>query len=739
MKISLNWLKDYVDLDGISAETIADKLTKTTCEIEGVEHKTLQEGIVAGEVIECKKHVSSDHLHVLKVKLSTGETRQIVCGAPNAREGIYVAVDTLLPSKELRGVKSDGMCCSLAELGLAGDDEGIWELENLEIPACEDWVFEIDNKSITNRPDLWGHYGLARELSVIFGRKLKGIDTGNTLKFDKLPRLDIKIESKNCLSYSSIMIDNVDGISSPFILQNRLYNCGHGSHGFLVDITNYVMLCFGNPVHAFDADKFNAVGGAKGKRDIKIRIGSAGRQFITLKDNIIEPDGDMLFVKSNDTPVALAGIMGGKDSGISKDTKSVIFEIASFDAINIRRTAMKLNLRTDASARYEKGIDPEVNFLAVAEVLRLVEKYAKRAVAVSSYTRVINYDKRDIEISLTKEYLDSFVGVKLSEDGILKTLCGLGFDSSIEKGKIGVKVPSFRSWNDIANKYDVIEEIVRFYGYENIKPLAPKVTLRRVERDIRQTGLESIKDCLVMKYGFTEVHTNIWYNTGICKSLNIEPVSYLKVINPFNKNDDKIRSDLLTSLLCLKQQGRIFEAARVWKTSNGKGENGEEEVRLSGVCESYIEAAEILRDLFDCKFKLRTADKDLLHPINNASVLINGQNVGCVGVIHPRIGKDLAGFEINLSMIDFKRKDEKAADISKFPKTILDFTFEWNGIYDELSGIFDGYDFYLKDIYENKFTLSFVLKSLVKTFTKSEIDAEHKKIIERAKRGGLSI
>ena len=278
MKISVDWLKEYVDLKGITAKEIAEKLTQITCEVEEV--ITLGNGlesVVVGKILTCDAHPQSDHLHLLTVDIGKKEPLHIVCGAPNARAGIVVAVATvgtimpdgmeIVPAK-IRGCESFGMCCSYAELGYKAEDDGIIELPSetkigtpitAVLPGLQDEIIDIDNKSITNRPDLWGHYGIARELSVIFDRPLKQIDTAIVHEYDNLEKLNIKIESENCLSYGAIKVGNLGGVVSPDVIQNRLYKLGHNSHGFLVDITNYVMFAFGNPLHAFDAQKIGKI------------------------------------------------------------------------------------------------------------------------------------------------------------------------------------------------------------------------------------------------------------------------------------------------------------------------------------------------------------------------------------------------------------------------------------------------------------------------------------------------
>jgi phenylalanyl-tRNA synthetase beta chain len=784
MKISVNWLKDYVNLDGISTAEIADKLTQITCEVEACEHKGSNlNSVVAGKVLTCEAHPKSGHLRLLTVDIGKLKPLHIVCGAANARAGITVAVATVgtkLPNgleiqrSEIRGEESRGMCCSGAELEISADNDGILELPDTAaagqpitdvMPEICDDILDIDNKSITNRPDLWGHYGIARELSVIFGRKFKAVKTDSLAEYDDLPKLSIKIENDNCLSYSAMKVADVGGVASPILLQNRLFYCGHSSHGFLVDITNYVMLCFGNPVHAFDA---RTVG--------KISVGGipAGQKFTTLKDNEIIADKDMLFIKSDGRPVALAGIMGGKNSEIKPDTKDAVFEVATFDSSCIRRTGVKVGIRSDASMRYEKALDPETNFLAMSEILRLIAKYEKDAKILSAFTRVVGR-KAEIpvtKITLKKSYLENFVGVSFNTKptdknrrafdykAMTKVLSGLGFSPKITKEEISVTVPSYRMWKDISTKADICEEIIRFYGYNNIAALAPAVPIKPIVKDKNAAAIDTIKNLLANKFGFSEVHTNIWYDTKAAKALNVDLVSHLTVINSFNKNDDKIRSEILTSMLSAVLINKTQKEIRLFEIGSAvpalKDNLAAEEKHLGIVAANYEKLAAYVKDIFnilgcELSYKVGECKNIKFHPKNNAVIFIQGAAVGEIGVIHPKILAGYAGCEINLSACDFNAiKTCIAPTLSKFPKTEFDFTFIWNGIYADLENIFAAYKnpyimgYALKDIYnesknENKYTITVTIGSYEKTLTGGEISAQHKEIIKYAEQNGVKL
>ncbi len=767
MKISVDWLNEYVDLKGISAQEIADKLTQITCEVEEVVKVGYGlDTVVVGKILTCDAHPQSDHLHLLTVDIGKKEPLNIVCGAPNARAGIVVAVATvgtvmpdgmeIVPTK-IRGCESFGMCCSYAELGYQAEDEGIIELPSdtklgtsitMVLSGLKDEIIDIDNKSITNRPDLWGHYGIARELSVIFDRALKTIDTNIVHEYDDLTPLKIKIEDERCLSYGAIKIDNIGGVVSPNIMQNRLYKLGHNSHGFLVDLTNYVMFAYGNPLHAFDAEKVN---------DITVGNVKAGTEFETLKDNKIIATEDMLFVKSNGQPIALAGVMGGKNSEITDTTTATILEVATFDAANIRRTSVAVGIRSDASMRYEKSLDPELNWYAVSEFLRLIREYAPQAQIRSSFTRMVSKKGQQPvrEIVVTKQKLNSYTGVDFTgiDTMISQKLTGLGFAPKIDDEKIVVTVPSWRSWKDVTTPADVIEEIIRNYGYQNIKPVAPVVNIAPVPVSSISKIKDTLKDMLAWKYAFSEVHTNIWYDAKSLKHLKLEVPSFATVQNPFNKEDNRIRSMMLPSMLTVAANNKNQPNVRVFEIGHVINQDGMETENLAGVAVGmdYKTLSEVVATLFTqvglpVTFRLEQSTLGVWHPKNNALILQGDKVVGTIGIIHPQVMANAVGFELNLSVLDYQSiTQELAPKLSKFPKTELDFTFVWDGVFADLDAIWHKYKnplvtkYCLSGVYENKFTLTFTLSSTEKTLDKTEINKIHQEILDFATQNSVHL
>ena len=362
MKISINWINDYVDLSGISPEELVKRFNLATAEIEDVEYKGKNiQNVVFGKILSVENHPNSDHLHILKVDVGS-EQLQIVCGAPNVRVGMVTAVclpgGSVLAGKikpcKLVGVESFGMCCAEAELGIGSDDDGIMDIKEpvtigqdiKEVWPVDDVVIEIDNKSLTNRPDLWGHYGLAREFSAIFDRPLKKMPLEDLKQYENLPKIPVNIETENCFRYSAISVQNITAKKSPRAMAIRLNYAGMRDINLLADLTNYVMLDAGLPMHAFDN---------KIVKGINVLESDGSVVMKTLEGEEHKPPVHAtLIYDENREPVAIAGVKGGLKSGISDETNSVLFEGAVFDCENIRKTSRAIGLITDASQRYEK-------------------------------------------------------------------------------------------------------------------------------------------------------------------------------------------------------------------------------------------------------------------------------------------------------------------------------------------------------------------------------------------------
>ena len=422
MIISLNWIKEYVDLSGIDEDTLVKRFGLSTAEVESVQHKGKDiENVVVAKILTVENHPNSNHLHILTVDDGSGKPVQVVCGAPNvrvglktffARVGANVCGVKIKPAK-LAGVESFGMCCGGNELGIEADTTGIIELDDAatigqsikDILPVEDVLIEIDNKSLTNRPDLWGHYGIAREFSAIFNRPLKPLNLQDLHQFDNLKSLDIKVETKNCFRYSGITVDCITRKTSDALIKLRLCYCGMREVNFLADLTNYVMLEVGQPMHAFDNDVVKGVVVCENKQPV---------QMETLEQQVhTVAAGSVLICDENRQPVAVAGVKGGLKSGITDKTKSLFIESACFDCAAIRKSSRSIGLSTDASLRYEKSLDPQLCETATQRMLCLLKQHNPQMQVTSRFTDVYNFKYPTYNLQIDADFISKRGGCPL--------------------------------------------------------------------------------------------------------------------------------------------------------------------------------------------------------------------------------------------------------------------------------------------------------------------------------------
>ena len=384
MLISMNWISDFVDLTGLDKMALIRQFSLSTAEVENeIFHKGADlSGVVAAQIVSVENHPESHKLHLLKVDAGDGQLTDVVCGAPNVQLGMKTAFakvgaqlgDITISPRKLAGYTSYGMCCSEKEIGISDDNSGIMVIPE-DVPCgtdlkalypIDDIIFEVDNKSLTNRPDLWGHYGMAREFSTLSGRPLKALPVADLAAYNNLPAIDMKIEDPLCQRYSCLRVENINRHVSPMAMRIRLNYCGMRDINFLADLTNYLMLEMGQPMHAFDSRKVEK---------IRIRRFPESFPFQTLDKVERTIDPNTLMICNGDKPVAIAGIMGGLDSEIVDDTTSLTLESATFDAASVRKSSVRLAHRTDASARYEKSLDPEMTTVAIARFVKLLKEY----------------------------------------------------------------------------------------------------------------------------------------------------------------------------------------------------------------------------------------------------------------------------------------------------------------------------------------------------------------------------
>ena len=488
MKLSLSWIKDFVNIpEDMDMKQLAYDLTMDTVEVEDVEYLADRfDHMVVGVIEDIEPHPNADKLRVCKVDIGDGEIKDIVCGGINLEKGMRVAVScpgaivrwhgdgepVEIKKSKLRGVASYGMICASDEIGLgdlfpASQEAEILDLSAFDVPAgttladaldLNDVLLEIDNKSMTNRPDLWGHYGIAREIAALYNLPLAEIKP-----FDTDVQSDFNVEIADpdrCPRYIGVEMSGVNVKEAPYQMQNRIWKVGMRPINALVDITNYVMLATGNPTHAFDADNISD--------HIVVRHAAENEKLLLLNDKELSLCTDDLVITDSEGPVALAGVMGGAKDSILPKTERVILEVANFEAAGIRRTALRYDNRTEASSRYEKAIDPERCDQALALSMQYFkELYPEMKVTGYCDKYVKKLKRAEIDVNLV--WLEKRLGKHLTNDEIQGKLEKLGFDVQINGEDMHVIAPTWRSTGDISIKDDVMEEVARMYGYDNFE------------------------------------------------------------------------------------------------------------------------------------------------------------------------------------------------------------------------------------------------------------------------------
>ncbi len=713
MFLSMNWIGDFVDLSGLDKKALIKNFTLSTAEVEDIYVKGEDTyGVIVAEIASVEAHPKSQKLHLLKV--NTGkELLDVVCGAPNVRVGMKVAFATVGSSvcgkkidvATVAGFTSNGMCCGAAELGISDDTSGLFEITDdialgtdlKSVYDIDDIIFEVDNKSLTNRPDLWGHYGMAREFATITGRPLREIPVADTKKYKNLPAVSVDVKAKDLVwRYTALKVENITRKVSPVNMQIRLYYCGSRAINFLADLTNYVMMELGQPMHAFDNRKVDK---------IEVQTFANPLTFRTLDGVERNIDDKMLMITSNDVPVAIAGIMGGDASKIEDDTDSLLLESATFDGVSVRKTTTRLGLRTDASMRYEKMLDPELCKTATERLLKILEDNCPDVKVVSCFTDVYVKHYDTIVLDFDKKFVDRYTGIDISSDRIETTLTGLGFGVKRNGDNFSVTVPSWRATKDVTIKADIIEEITRIYGYDNFEIHTSKNALRPVLKEKAKSDEDRMKDLLVKSYRMHEVHSYIWSDVQKNRELGIETPANVRVINAQTPDHQFLRVSMIPTLLSFVKDNRAyadtFGLFEIGHTVEGLKENGycNEYKKLGAVFfdrkgseESLFLKArdavvEIGGDILhkEIVFRPSEAAPAYAHPANVFDILVDGETVGVLSTLHPTVlgnvdkKANVVFFEINTDKFSKHKADGiRYAEPSKFPAIDIDLTFNVN-------------------------------------------------------------
>ncbi|MBI4975481.1 phenylalanine--tRNA ligase subunit beta [Candidatus Peregrinibacteria bacterium] len=629
MLVSLNWLKDFVELPkNVDGKSLAHDLTLKTAEVDNViDEGKIYEKMVVGHVLELHKHPHADKFKIAKVSIGK-ETVQIVCGGENLKEGMYVAVSlpgakvkwhgegeyVTLEETKIRGEKSYGMICAGNEIGIEdmrahGEATGRARRErvprdrSLQInraqrdeqsgsASCEtkrayqttsardimdlssikqapgtplqslfgknDIIFEFDNKSLTHRPDLWGHYGIAREIAAITKSKFKPISPKV-----KIPstgeKIGLKIEAEDlCPRYCGLIINNIKVEESPDWLKTRLKATGHGTHNNIVDVTNYILAELGQPMHAFDKSYI--------KKGIVVRRAKKGEKITSLdnKERILSEE--MLVIADHEKPVAIAGVMGGENSEINKNTTSIILESANFSASSVRRASTKLGLRTESVQRFEKALDPNLAELAIKRAAELILKICPKAVIAGPITDKGKFNKKPLKINLNYKTIISKIGVEISKKEIMEILKSLEFKVLQKAQGFTVEIPSFRATKDVLFEDDLIEEIARMFGYEKIPPSLPTLPTKLPMENTERFKKHRAREFMSYGLGFDEIYNYSFYGKKDFEKCLMTEKSHLKLLNSLSEEQTHLATSLIPNLLKnLESNTKYFDEIRLYE------------------------------------------------------------------------------------------------------------------------------------------------------------------------------
>jgi phenylalanyl-tRNA synthetase beta chain len=606
MKISYNWLKQYIDID-LTAEQVAEILTLTGLEVEEIEHVGSSfNGIVVGEVRSVRPHENADRLTVCTVNAGTGNDLQIICGAPNVRAGQKVPVamvGSVLPIKledgsnlvirkaKIRGVASEGMICAEDELGLGDDHSGIMVLNPDIEPGTpfssvyssyEDYVFEIG--LTPNRPDASCHIGVARDIAAVTGQELQLPDNtsaGHTSSLED--RIDICIENPDkCYRYVGMMVENVTIGPSPDWLQNRLRAIGLRPINNVVDVTNYVMYEFGQPLHAFDYERIAG-------KTIIVKDYNHEIPFTTLDDSARKVPAGSIFICDGDKPVAIGGVMGGVNSEISDTTSTVFIESASFNPVSVRKTSKSLSLQTDSSYRFERGVDPNITRVAAARCADLIAETAGGAI-IGGITDVYPEEIKPIQVNLRPAFLKRILGTDIDTGTVTAILQRLGFQPEVNGTVVKCMVPTFRP--DVTMEIDLVEEVARIYNYNNI-PTTGRIAFSKPSLLPKEEIFQTLLRDTAKAMGFQEIYTNSLLPDQVAHTMP-DADHLLSTLNPISKDQSLLRPTLGYGFLKtaaynfnrLAEGVRLFELGNIFsKSASGTYHQGirEEAVLLLGV------------------------------------------------------------------------------------------------------------------------------------------------------------
>jgi len=708
MAISMNWVKDYVDLTGVDLKELAKRITDSGVNVEKVVQSELN-NLVVGHVLECEMHPDSDHLHVCKVDVGE-EVLQIVCGAPNVRVGLKVIVSligAILPGgfeikkSTIRGVESYGMLCALSELGLEEETpenraKGIFELPNdskvgsdvVKLMGLDDTIYELDlnpNRNI----DCTNHIGFAYEVASVLGKKVVMPNISYTTVKDSIKKhFSLEVNTPNCTMYNAKMVTDVVVKESPDFIKNRLIAAGMRPINNVVDISNYIMLEYGQPLHFFDKDKL----GDK----ILVRMAGDNETIVTLDKKTRLLTSEDIVITDGEKPVCIAGVMGGENTEVDENTKNILIESAIFNSFNVRYTSLRLDLRSEASLRYERGLNYENTSLAIERACHLLEKYADGKVLKETIVHD-NVEKKVKCASVTKNDVNSVLGLNMDDSDIKHSLDNLGFKYEYKNDEYVVEIPN-RRLDVEAHKQDLIEEIGRLYGYDKIVSKLPVVTTKE-GKYIGAVKYRKLISKRLRSLGLNECRTYTLISDEENNMFTFDRKESIPLLRPMSNDKKIIRQTLIPSLLKVYEynKARGVKDVLLYEIANIYHDKDQEDTKISVLMKgNYVSSTwnsnnikvdfylikgilENLLDYLGLKNRYQLVEKvvDGIHPGISCEITLDREVIGYMGRVHPNVSKDEI-YVLELSMnklVDKKIKPIKFKEISKYPSIVKDLAF----------------------------------------------------------------
>src|ERR1700722_337310 len=682
MKFSYHWIRELVPGLDIEPQELMRLITMKTAECEGLEQVGAALAGASVARVQNVEWIPGSHNQVVVVETARFGTKRVVCGAPNCRPGMLTAYLPLAPMV-IEGVESEGMLASALELGITSDHSGIVELESEALLAA-DTIIEVDNKSLTHRPDLWGHYGMAREVAAIAHGKLRDPVKLDLLPKDKAP-VEIAIEDfVLCPRYSALVFEDVTVQPSPLWLQYRLESIGLNAINNIVDVTNYVMAELAQPMHAFDAEKLHG-------QKIFVRKARMGEQFVALNDESYTLSPSNLVIADAEGAIALAGVIGGLHSAIGPGSKRIVLESANFQAASVRKTSVALKLRTDASVRFEKSQDATNTVRGLARALELLEQVSPGIRLVGGLADSHRELKTPAPIELTVDWLQAKLGRELDAPAVRSILESLEFGvEEPSPGRFLVKVPSWRATKDISIKDDLLEEVGRMVGYESITPRAPLIESVVPPESPSRLYLRGVRN-MAAAQGFTEVYNYSFVTEEMARAFDMAVAEHVGVTNPIASDQTLLRASLLPAIRKnILDNSRHFQAFRLFEIGREihlRGRELPQEVphfvaamyaREGDGSTSLFELKRLAECLMEgCEARLAPA-RPFEHPERAAVIAWHAEDVGRLFELHPSLGIDgrAAILDLDLAAMEKlgKQQDQRYQALRRFPVSAFDLS-----------------------------------------------------------------